>query len=230
MPKIDPFEDFFKPSIKPVNNFKVRVYDFNELLIKKINKPLHSTELMSVVTALNRIDIKISTNGPWIAGGSLLLTYLDKPLDSDVDIYFKNLDQYKESSIKLERYFHRLYKTEFSDTFLVYALVNNRSKEIKIQLVYYNPKPTATEIISEFDLDVCQIAFDGSRVVTSTTFVESVNNMKMNINIDKISKPIFTLKRLMKYSRRGFSIDDDNLNRFLSECVGVVIDKKEKNY
>lgn len=205
----------------------MKVYDFNAVLESNgISNP-EDSELYHIVDCLECIGIQINAKGPWIAGGAVLRTFLGQPLSTDIDIFFSNESQYNEAYEKMEKNALFQLKTQFSSTFKI--LVEHKGKEIehKIQLVKFVYAEKAVNIIGVFDIDICQIAFDGKRIVVPESSLEAIKSKKMSIHVDRITNPAHTFKRVIKYTSRGFSIDEKNLQEFANRfIIGNTIDNE----
>ncbi len=58
-------------------------------------------EKITEIEYLVEILPKLEEDGPWIAGGSLLRTKLGLPMTTDIDIFFKNKQQFDDYLFKI---------------------------------------------------------------------------------------------------------------------------------
>ncbi len=192
----------------------MKVFNFENILLENgIKDPLDS-EIYKFVYNVESIGITICKDGPWIAGGAILKTFIGEPIDTDIDVFFASNEQLYECFVKMEKNSKLVSESKFSKTFEFLSEHNGVESTKKIQFVNYVYKPKASEIISEFDINICQFAFDGERIVVEDDVLEHVRNRKMKILVDKITHAGSTLKRIVKYSRKGFVATDENLNEF----------------
>lgn len=192
----------------------MKVYNFKEILEQNgINQPLDS-ELYYITDCLEAIGIKINSLGPWIAGGSVMKTYLGEPLDTDIDIFFNGTEQFLKAEASMKKNATLVKDTTFSKTYDF--TIEHKGKESKktVQLIQFIFKEKASEIIDTFDLSVSQIAFDGERIVACDGVLEDIKNKHIRVNVDKISQPGSTLKRFVKYASRGYSLSTEDLDAF----------------
>jgi hypothetical protein len=175
------------------------------------------------VTALEyalEILPKCSVAGPWIAGGALLRTYTGQPLDSDIDVFFQTKEQYEAYVMDLTlRSYKGLSEVRKSSDFLVKETivsewhttltVDYMDRTWKIQCVTFVYFKDISELFGSFDFDVCMWAYDGQTVHAFESTIESVKTKK--ISLKKINYPSVTLKRLVKYMRQGYDVNDTDV-------------------
>jgi hypothetical protein len=58
---------------------------------------------------------------------------------------------------------------------------------------------------------VCRIAYDGTNVVYGENVLNEINNNKLKFNEGSIYYPSVTLKRLVKYVKMGYDVEDVDL-------------------
>lgn len=214
------FADFYKKRDEFVKYTQsVKVYDFNTILESNGIANPEDSELYYIVDCLKSIGIVIDSKGPWIAGGAILRTFLNQPLNTDIDLFFSNQGQYDESYKKMKDHALFVVESQFSSTFKILIEHKGVEKEHKIQLVRFIFSEKAIGIINVFDINVCEIAFDGSRIVIPEESLEGIQTKKMKIHVDRITYPVHTLKRIMKYVSRGFAIDEKNIQEFADRFV-----------
>lgn len=197
----------------------MKVYDFNTILESNgISNP-EDSELYYVVDCLQAIGINVNPKGPWIAGGSILRTFLGQSLDTDIDLFFVNQGQYDETYEKIKKNALFVTESKFSSTFKTLVEHKGVEKEHKVQLVKFVYSEKASGIIGVFDINVCEMAFDGKRVIVPEESLEGIKNKQMKIHVDRITYPTHTLKRVMKYVSRGFAIDEKNIQEFANKFI-----------
>ena len=212
----------------PTENLSMKVYNFKEILEGNGVENPEDSPLYHFCDCLDAIGVKIEPTGPWICGGSVLKTFLGQPLDTDIDLFFAGQVTYNDALTKMGKNAKLTRETALSHTFD--CLFEHSGKEYKqqVQLVKYIFKPKASEIIDTFDLSVCQIAFDGERVVAPESSIEDMKNNRLTINVDKVTMPGSTLRRIIKYVKRGFTVDDKNLQAFSDRFLEGESEAKEK--
>lgn len=172
------------------------------------------SELFTYSYYLDAIGITINPNSPWIIGGSVLRTICNEPLNTDIDLFFKNDSIYADSLKKIKNNSKFISKTKFSDSFECIFEHNNEDKIRKLQLISCSMGETIKDITLKFDIDICRVAFDGNSIIASEEIVDGILHKKMKIDVDVVTHPALTFKRIVKYARRGFEVSDENLQAF----------------
>lgn len=185
---------------------------------------------MSALEYLIDVLPKCSKEGPWIAGGSLHRTYRNLPLHtSDVDVFFKDkeqMDAYVKEIITGENS-HGKYKTkdyivtEWHQSITIQYMDN----DWKIQCVTFKYFPTVEDLFKSFDINICRLAYDGNEVIGEENVLNDIKSNILKLNGESINFPSVTLKRLVKYIKMGYDVNDDEL-KVLSKAFYV---NKSKN-
>ena len=170
----------------------------------------------SVLEHLIEILPKCNVDGPWIAGGALHRTYRKLSLsDSDVDVFFKNKEQ-------LDKYLFELNANDLtSGTYTVKSYVVSEwhhtvvlsymDTDWKIQCISFKYFDTIEDLFRSFDINVCRIAYDGNDVILEENVLNQIQNNNLKFNASSIYYPSVTLKRLVKYIKMGYNIEDTDL-------------------
>jgi hypothetical protein len=58
---------------------------------------------------------------------------------------------------------------------------------------------------------VCRIAYDGNNVILEENVLNQIQNNNLKFNMGSIYYPSVTLKRLIKYIKMGYNIEDTDL-------------------
>ena len=180
-----------------------------------LNKFLTHLTNISPLEYLIELLPKCTENGPWIAGGCLHRTYRKLPLtNADVDVFFKNKEQFEKfvSSISLTSLFsgYTIESTIYSEWHCTLT-IKYMDVDWKIQCVTFKYFDSIEELFKSFDINVCRIAYDGTNVIYEDGILNDINNNKMKFNEGSIYYPSVTLKRLVKYIKMGYDIEDVDL-------------------
>ena len=171
---------------------------------------------MSVLEHIIDVLPKCSENGPWIAGGSLHRTYRDLSLnDSDIDVFFKDNEQLSKYILDLngnalinKKYTVKSYiVSEWHHTFVITYL----DLDIKIQCVSFKYFESIEKLFESFDIYLCRIAYDGTNVIYEENALNNIKNNQLKFNEGSIYYPSVTLKRMVKYIKLGYNIEDVDL-------------------
>jgi hypothetical protein len=158
---------------------------------------------------------KCTENGPWIAGGCLHRTYRKLPLtNADVDVFFKNKEQFEifVSTMSLSSLFsnYTIESTIYSEWHCTLT-IKYMDVDWKIQCVTFKYFDNIEELFKSFDINVCRIAYDGTNVVCGENVLNEINSNKLKFNEGSIYYPSVTLKRLVKYVKMGYDVEDVDL-------------------
>ncbi|NDB85069.1 MAG: hypothetical protein EB127_20565 [Alphaproteobacteria bacterium] len=180
-----------------------------------LNKFLSHLTNISPLEYLIELLPKCTENGPWIAGGSLHRTYRKLPLtNADVDVFFKNKEQFEKfvTAISLTSLFsgNTIESTIYSEWHCTLT-IKYMDVDWKIQCVTFKYFDNIEELFKSFDINVCRIAYDGTNVVYEDGILNQINNNKLKFNEGSIYYPSVTLKRLVKYVKMGYDIEDIDL-------------------
>jgi len=85
---------------------------------------------------------------------------------------------------------------------------NMPPKSVVFQFIWYSTRITKQQVLQIFDLDCCQVGYDGNKVFSTLSFVQSIATRTM-INY-KLVNDYFDLctflPRTIKYQKRGFKL------------------------
>jgi len=170
------------------------------------------------IDLFRRISNKICAkeNGPWICGGAIRRLISNQELDSDVDIFFKSESQRKEVKKLLGATRRKISENDMNETYMVkIELEEGREIEIKVQLIFINYYKTVEAVLDSFDFTICQFGYDGKDLICGEYSLWDLGRKKLAIN--EITYGVSTLRRLIKYTRQGFTA-----------CGGVLADMLER--
>jgi len=160
--------------------------------------------------------------GVVIAGGFIRAYYAGE-VPSDMDLYFETKDQCQEACTLLRNAeWKQVYETKEATSF---------TKNNKIVQVISFINGGAEEILSKFDFTVCQVAIDGIEknsadelkgiLLMHNDFFEHLASRLLVFT--NSSRPLSSLKRVIKYIKRGYSICDGNIIR-IARAIAVTVD------
>lgn len=190
----------------------------------------------------------LTSEGPWLAGGALRKTVLGQKPDTDFDFFFKNEEQLNEFARFLEDHGNatEIQSTEHAKTYLLtvpddpeadndvdepvligkltkptkkqqFTADGVPGKTAKIQLIHFKFYANAAEVIDSFDFTLCQFAFDGE-TLTYADFA-LFDAARKRLVIHKITYPVSTMRRLLKYQQQGFYACTGCLTTILSDTI-----------
>lgn len=153
----------------------------------------------------------------WVAGGCVRDYFSTGKLDSDIDIFFPDADQFEKCRMYLLEATEQTIKEIIDEKEVIKIIPKDRAAVLfqndnvikikyrgrKYDLVKkYFASPELT--IDEFDFTVCCAATDGKKVFTHNTFWMDL--AKRQLMLHKLPFPLSTLWRLQKYIKKGYTI------------------------
>jgi len=169
------------------------------------NKPINVNKAMTVVYFNNLILGELRKNGieSWIAGGVLRDYFLDKPLKSDCDIFFPNIEEFNKAKAYLTSKGAKIIWESENGMKVTYK--GNTFDLVKI----FAPNPLAT--IGRFDFTISMLATDGKQVFYGNNTLKDLQDRKLVINT--IVNPLSTLKRVLKHYKKGFTMSAEETKK-----------------
>lgn len=147
-----------------------------------------------------------------ILAGGALRSLIDKDSEIlDLDLFFvnvvglnkKTIKNQIEAKITKEMAYEKIFQCQKDE---LRSFINpDPEKYPKIQLIdlkskfYKNPE----DVINEFDINAGRIAYDGEIFYVSFAAVRDI--MHKHISLNKLTYPISTIKRIAKYSQKGYN-------------------------
>lgn len=152
---------------------------------------------------------KCTPDGPWLAGGALRSALIGQKPDSDWDFFFRDADQFEAfvASIKTMPGATRVAKTEHHITFT--AKVDG--KAITVQAIRIDYYANIEALLDSFDFTICQFGYDGTDLHCGEFSLWDLARKKLAIH--RLTYGVSTVRRLIKYTRKGFTA-----------CGGVLAD------
>ena len=142
----------------------------------------------------------------WVAGGALRDFFIDGHCDNskDIDVFFRYSGEYREAckhlrSLGIKQSFTNDHVTNFDLGF----------DRHKVQLVGMHQFKGPQETIDKFDFTVCGAAVDKEKAYFLPTFFDDIKERRLSFHA--LPYPIATLKRLPRYIKKGFDINNDQL-------------------
>jgi hypothetical protein len=159
---------------------------------------------------------KFLGEGVWLAGGALRqLIDMDEKI-ADFDMFFSDKIKLHETIMKIEDR-KILSESEFE---LVFQCPEGKLRtyknklNMKIQLVSENFYKDPEELLSRFDIRASRFAYDGKTLYYYHSSVRDVK--KKEINFHALDFPNATMKRVSKYSAKGYKLTSKAAEKFTS--------------
>lgn len=163
---------------------------------KNVNKrKLHKIEEL--------LKLDILSHEVVLAGGSLQTLINDDITINDYDIFFVT---YGSNSMneKVAIVSKKLEDQGYECVFDCPAgeLRTFKKDGVKIQLIKKTPYIDMEALISSFDFTACMAAYNGTEFLFAYSFIKASKYLTLDVNY--ISYPVSSLRRLLKYQKKGF--------------------------
>ena len=137
----------------------------------------------------------------WCAGGAIRRTLMKMPLDSDYDFFFRSPVHLAEWESKLPKTLALVRETEHHKHWR--GVVQGSELPVDIQAIRFRFYESAEAVIDSFDYTITQFAFDGEFLITTPYALWDLGRKKLAIH--KVTYPVATMRRMLKYTRQGFT-------------------------
>lgn len=141
-----------------------------------------------------------------LAGGSLRKLFDLREKIEDYDLFFicnaanfKTLVSITKRKL-IDAGYVLIFECENQELF-TYISGNN-----KIQLIAKQPYSSVGELLESFDFTCCCMAYDGKTFYIHVDAIRSIKNKVIYVN--KITYPLSSIKRLLRFSGKGYKIND----------------------
>lgn len=156
----------------------------------------------------------VSPEGPWLAGGALRRLLIGQPMDSDFDYFFRDLAQLERfqeamrasgSELKRSTKHHAHYRKSIVD------------ETRDVQAIHFKFYTSAFDVIDSFDYTITQFAFDGTNLITTAEALFDLGRKRLAIH--KVTYPVATMRRLLKYGKQGFTACQGTMAELLRQTA-----------
>jgi hypothetical protein len=169
----------------------------SEFLARSTDVAWDDTRLSKVLAALPSCGF----DGPWLAGGALRRTLRGTEPHSDFDFFFRDADQLERFkgclidnhglSVHRETEHHVELRGKIDDEGVIVQC---------IRFAYYG---SPEEVINSFDFTICQFAYDGQMLIAGEYALWDLGRKWLAVH--KITYPLSTMRRVLKYTKQGFN-------------------------
>lgn len=189
-------------------------FDLADFLARSTDKPFEETGLATVLRELPGL----SKDGPWLAGGALRRTLQGKEPDSDFDFFFRDADQLAAFVQKLEaRSMEKVRETQHHVHYRGRLGDSGIPRDVQcIRFAFYS---SAQAVINSFDYTICMLAFDGVTLTLGDFTLWDLGRRRLAIH--KITYPVATMRRMLKYASQGFTACKGCLATILTETANT---------
>lgn len=188
-----------------------RTPDF-KLFCKQRNLPINNLErFCNILTEILNLD-----GICYIMGGAVRRILLgEQGIKSDVDLFFTSDADFGKA---LETFHNSKDKFKFEKETENHVCFIWLEQNVPVQLIKIIPKQDCNveDILNEFDYTICQFAVNYKNLDVLYSGDSSLFDLgRKRLVINKITYPVASLRRLIKYSKQGFYACQGCLQHFL---------------
>ena len=184
----------------------MRTFNLREFLARSTDKPFEETDLGKALESLPPLQ----KDGPWLAGGALRRTLLGQSIDSDFDLFFRDEAQLVAVGDVLDAVgWRRGTETDH--------VVNFFNGDLKVQLIRFAYYANLEAVADSFDFTICMLATDGENIAVGDYTLWDLGRKRLAVH--KITFPVSSLRRVLKYANQGFIACKGALTSILKETV-----------
>ena len=183
-------------------------------------------EVTELALALDRLP-DISPEGPWLAGGSVRRLVARQPQDSDFDFFFRDQAQFDAFCDDMaKRGARRSSEGDFNVTFMLPAVqakpiaddeFTKAGPELKVQAIRIAFFETLNATLESFDFSITQFGYDGTDFLFGQWSLFDLASKRLVPG--KLTYGTSSLRRIIKYTRQGFTICGGGLADVLEQVV-----------
>lgn len=160
----------------------------------------------------------LAIDGVYLAGGLLRTLFSDvdelDPNFTDVDLFFRDGEA-------LQRAKQFMFGTCYHSYFICpegkltsYVYLDGEEPKWKVQFITLTFYDSPEEVIESFDFTVTGFATDGETLFMLDTAIE--DTLSRHLKWNKLTYPASSLRRMMKYARKGYWMEQADYQWFVS--------------
>lgn len=147
----------------------------------------------------------------WVAGGCVRDYFTTGYLDSDIDLFFPNQDEFDKASKYFITGSGDLTKSATIRTENERVLkITHNGKKIDLVKKFF---ATPDETIANFDFTVCCAAVTSDSIFVHERFF--IDNARKSLVINSLPFPFSSMMRMQKYIRKGYHICIENMGKMI---------------
>ena len=208
------------PSVYQEDYYKVDIVgdvlekECTEVFLKGNKAFLLEKYKLYYVLEKNNIDRDIlKENNVFLVGSSILRLFMNIPLDTDLDFYIEMEENYKRVDKYFNNNFHFNYNWTMEDgNFKSYKCNSN-----EVQLM--NRLQSVDKFIDNFDFTIIKsyFSFKDEKFVFHKRFFDDIKCKKLVYESKDNPGPIGTMKRIDKYKKLGFKVDNKSFKKLYDD-------------
>lgn len=176
--------------------------------------------------ALERLP-HVGKGGPWLAGGSVRRLIMGLAQDSDFDFFFKDQGQFETFCADMKAKGATVSnENDFNITFTLPKVkaqptgdneFSRAGPELKVQAIRIAFHETLEAVLDSFDFSLCQCGWDGDDFAFGQWTLFDLASKKLVP--ETIRYGTSTLRRIIKYTRQGYTICGGGLANILEQIA-----------
>lgn len=165
-------------------------YELENFLTRHSTKPLFEYKALQIIEWPNSLP-----EGVFLAGGAVRRMIMGETTSPDYDFFFSSLDA-------LDNFQIFIISREFEETGKNDRCITYEKDNIKIQLIYFSYFDSPEDLLNSFDYTICQFVISNRTLHTGNFSLWDLGRKRLVVN--KITFPVASLRRLLKYTNQGF--------------------------
>lgn len=161
------------------------------------------------------------TFGPWVAGGCIRRLLLgENAFASDVDVFFASEAQKDEWVARIQALYPENVSLANANNVTITVngvLLDNKVGVLKFQAVHVQYYDSPQAVIDSFDYTICQLVTDGVKLETGEFTLWDLARKRLVLH--KLTYPVATMRRMIKYTRQGFYACPGIMNDLLTQVA-----------
>lgn len=145
-------------------------------------------------------------SGPWLCGGSIL-RWFNREGPGDFDIFCKSRTQEVNILKAMNVEFKVFSDSDYAYTYNVYG------NKVQIVKHSFHNQNTLEGILNKIDFTVCHFGISSEAIMFNDTTLQDAANKELKLH--HINFADGTLRRIIKYTKRGYTIDHAEQVSFL---------------
>lgn len=197
----------------------MQTFNLNKFIEDRANK--ESKDYKLFIDVLSAYTPEIKDYG-WLAGGAIRRLVVGDKMDSDFDFFFKNKEKFDEFYIGIKGDKNIEMVKEAKNENNLQLVVNILGPDglihenIIYQLINISYYERVEDLLESFDFTLCQFATDGDSLYCGDTAL--FDSARRRIVVNKITYPVASLRRILKYSKQDYYCCNGCLTTFLLEA------------
>lgn len=166
---------------------------------------------------------KAAIPGAFVAGGSCISIVDPHHQFNDIDIFVNNEEAYRQvEQLLVANGFNPA--SPCIDSPMTGNIINFTNDVSYVQVIPVPDLQSLSQLLSNFDFEVCRIGFDHERIMYGRHTVPDIESKTINLYPeDKPRKFARLLSRLWKYQKKGFEVHDYTFQEIVSKITDSVV-------